>query len=191
MNSPLYHGSMMMKWTKANTFTIRPSAKYGYSELIVSLHTKNEQLDKCREILTSKDYQISLQKQAKKRSLSANSYMWVICDKLAEVLGISKEEVYRRAVRQVGSYETIAVKPEAFERFKSIWEGRGIGWCIEVEGNYGHYIELQAYKGSSTYNRKEMSRLIKWLVQEAEEQGIDVMTPAERALLIDEWEGES
>ena len=46
---------------------------------------------------------------------------------------------------------------------------------------------LMLFYGSSSYNTQEMSRLIDWVVSEAEDQGIDASTPQERALLLEDW----
>ena len=47
------------------------------------------------------------------------------------------------------------------------------------------------FYGSSTYNSKQMARLIDLCVQDCKEQDIDTMTEQERSLLIDQWEKSS
>ena len=46
---------------------------------------------------------------------------------------------------------------------------------------------LACYHGSSTYDTKEMSLLIDWLVDEAKSLGVDVISEADKALLVEEW----
>ena len=46
---------------------------------------------------------------------------------------------------------------------------------------------IRLYYGSSTYNTKQMSRLLDAVIADCKEQGIDVATPAELALLKEEW----
>ena len=42
--------------------------------------------------------EFDIRRVGKKRSLDANSYMWVLCGKIADAVGITKEEVYRRNI---------------------------------------------------------------------------------------------
>ena len=46
-----------------------------------------------------KPLELTLKKARKSRSVNANAYMWVLCQALAEVLGTTKEAVYRTFVR--------------------------------------------------------------------------------------------
>ena len=67
---------------------------------------------------------IEIKKWYKKRSLDANAYCWVMCEKIAKELskeGITtKEEIYKDAILQVGSFEPMIVEEKAFENFKRI-----------------------------------------------------------------------
>lgn len=51
-----------------------------------------------------KPYIITIEKQKRKRSLNANAYMWELCHKIAEKVGTTKETVYRKNIREVGSF---------------------------------------------------------------------------------------
>lgn len=52
-----------------------------------------------------------------KRSLDANAYFFVLADKLASKLHITKEDVYREAIRDIGGVsETVCVKNQAVKR---------------------------------------------------------------------------
>ena len=46
---------------------------------------------------------------------------------------------------------------------------------------------IRAYYGSSTYNSKQMSRLIDMAVQDCREQGIEVLPPERLAGMMEEW----
>ena len=46
---------------------------------------------------------------------------------------------------------------------------------------------LACYHGSSVYNTKEMACLIDYLIEAAKDQGIDVMSEADKSLLLEEW----
>ena len=47
--------------------------------------------------------------------------------------------------------------------------------------------QLQCYKGSSLYDTLEMSRLIDGVVSDAQELGIDTMTPEEIREMKERW----
>ena len=130
---------------------------------------------------------VEITKEKKKRTLSANAYCWVLCEKLAEKVGTTKEEIYREAVTQVGVCQMLTMKRDATDRFEEIWKAQGMGFQCFIAGQHGDFVDVIAYIGSSKYNREEMARLIDWLAEEAERQGIDTRTPLERARMLDEW----
>lgn len=137
-------------------------------------------------------YDVSIKKHRNKRSLDANGYCWVLCKKIADVIGSTKEDVYRASIKQVGSFEVIPVKNEAVDKFMSAWQSKGIGWVSEVlsESKINGYTNIIAYYGSSTYDSREMSILIDNLVYQAKELNIDVMTAEEIANLKSLWRTE-
>lgn len=136
-----------------------------------------------------KDKQYELKEYKRKRSLDANSYCWVLCKKIADALRITKEEVYRKAINEVGKFEILPIKDEAVNTFKIAWSSKGIGWICEVfnKSKLDGYTNVIAYYGSSIYNTKEMSILIDNIVQEAKHLGIETLTPDEIASLKSLW----
>ena len=127
-----------------------------------------------------------------KRSLSANAYMWVLVGKLADATGISSTEIYRNTVKQLGISQLIVINAAAVPAFKRVWERYGLGWFVDdVDEDTNGSVILRAYYGSSTYNRKQMAALIDLVVQDCKQLGIDTLTPAELAGLVDRWEGDN
>lgn len=119
-----------------------------------------------------------------KRSLSANNYAWLLMDKLADKLKTTKEVIYKNAVSQVGVFEEIKVNsPEAGKRFKRIWQQNGVGWLTKTIDE----TTILAYYGSSTYDSKQMARLIDFLQEECAEQGIEVRPQWEVDSMLKEW----
>ena len=175
-----------MKWVNALGYSLQPCEKQGWSVLTLHLMTPQDKLDGIIKLLKGK-FNLALKRYEKPRSLNANAYAWVLMDKLAKALKISKEEVYERAIKQVGVFEPISVDIAAYERSKRNWERQGLGWLVDRVIDDGVKVYFNAYYGSSVYTSSEMARLIDWIVEEAKQQGIDTMTPAERARLIDEW----
>ena len=129
------------------------------------------------------DYEISLSKAKKPRSKDANAYMWVLCDKIAKAIRSTKEEVYRRGVREVGVFSDVAVQDgEPCEALISAWESNGIGWFTEVfssnlsdkDGNQMKRVRL--YEGSHNYDNIAMQRLVNWVVEEAKAVGVETLS---------------
>ena len=138
---------------------------------------------------SGKTLTVEVKVKRKGRSTNANAYCWALCTDIAKELNSSKEEVYQQAIRSIGAFTPIPIKAEAVERYIEIWKAHGIGWVIEDMGDskLPGYKVLACYHGSSTYDTKEMSELIEWLTQEAHNLGIDIISEADRALLVEDW----
>ena len=139
-----------------------------------------------------KRYDLTIKERKNKRSLSANAYAWVLIGALAEKLGLSREEVYREQVRHYGTYQTLAVARESFERFKAVWESKGLGWIVIDMGDYFKLwgcTEIMAFPGTSTYTTTEMAHFIDGLVFECRQLGIETKATEELAALVASWKG--
>jgi hypothetical protein len=139
-----------------------------------------------------KTYTADVREYRKSRSLNANSYMWVLCESLSEKLGIDKEDIYRRAVKESGLSRDLELPNDAIPTMQRAWERQGIAWFSEkVDGVTENKSLVRFYYGSSCYNSKQMARLLDNIVQECHAQEIDTLTPSERALLCDKWEAQT
>lgn len=138
---------------------------------------------------SDKPYIVTIKRQKRKRSLNANAYMWQLCHKIAEKVGTTKETVYRKNIREVGSFEIVELLSEGVARFVRSWQANGLGWIAETLSERNGYTTVIAYYGSSSYNTAEMSRLIEAVVEEAKALGVETMPPAELAGLKAEWKG--
>lgn len=139
--------------------------------------------------MADKPHTAELKEQRKKRSLDANAYLWVLLDKLADVLRTTKDALYLKAVQDVGPYKKFTLTEDEAKTFRVVWERQGAGWPTELEDYApdGDRLVIRAYYGSSTYNTKQMSRLIDWVIEECKEQGVETMTPEELARLKEDW----
>ena len=135
--------------------------------------------------LTDKPLTVTIKEFRQKRSLSQNSYLWLLLDKLAEKVNRSKEDIYKIYVKDYGVFEVLPIRNEAVDRFITNWSKNGLGWFCEDlgESKLNGYTKLIAYYGSSTYNTAEMKRLIDAVIQDCEEQGIQTMPLNEFMLL--------
>ena len=149
----------------------------------------NSNINSLEEIENVPLLDIEAKKHRNKRSLDANAYCWVLCEKLAVKMNISKEEVYKQEIMMVGKSVIVPIKNEEVEYFKSAWENKGLGYICESLGNskIAGYENLRLYYGSSSYNTKDMSRLIDSIVEDCKLQGIETATPEELARLKETW----
>ena len=137
-------------------------------------------------------YDLEVKEHRRKRSLDANAYAWVLINKLAEVMRIPPEDVYRQAIQGIyGNNEIIPIKDEAVEQFMQAWTRNGIGWLCRDMGKskLQGYRNLMVYYGSSVYNTKQMSDLIDYLIQDCKALDIETLSPSKLALLMEEWSG--
>lgn len=129
---------------------------------------------------------ISAKKFREKRSLDANSYCWVLLQKLAEANKSDKWTMYLECLQRYSrAFTHVIVKENAVEKMKELYRT-----CIDlgevtVNGQTGH--QLQVYYGSSTFDSKEMSVFIDGIVSECKEQGIQTMTPTEIERMKASW----
>lgn len=156
---------------------------------VVCEKAQNETLDKLYQAKgkSLKEYIIRLFKPKKKRSLDANAYMWVLCDKVASKLGQTKEFVYRTAVKQVGVWTDVKVKPEAVKELVSGWEHNGTGWLTEPVDAVGEEKTVRLYYGSSTYDSKQMARLIDEVIGYCKDFEIEYLSPDELERMVAAW----
>jgi hypothetical protein len=142
-----------------------------------------------KEAAKEKKLSVEVKQHREKRSLDANSYLWVLCQKIAEALKTTKELVYKKAIRDVGQWEVVPIKNEAVERWIEVWSSKGLGWFAEVleDSKLAGYKKVISYYGSSVYDTREMSVLIDEVINTCNELHIEVLPPHELADLKNEW----
>ena len=150
---------------------------------------RNAAMTACADMVEGKTYEATIKQYRERRSLDANAYCFVLIDKLAEKLGLTKEEVYRRAVKEIGgNSDIVCVKSEAVESLCSGWSKNGLGWQTETfPSKLDGCTNVILYYGSSTYDQAQMSLLIKHIVEDCQAVGIDTRTPDEIARLVSLW----
>lgn len=136
-----------------------------------------------------KEYVVEVKQYRKKRSLDANAYCWVLIDKLAEKLNVSKTEVYRREIKEIGGNSEIVCAPtKAVNKLCEGWKHNGIGWQTETfKSKIDGCTNVILYYGSSSYNTNQMSMLIDNIVQDCKALDIETLTPKELQALKDGW----
>ncbi len=126
---------------------------------------------------------IIVRKFKKKRSLDANAYFHVLNGKIADEMKISKARCKNILISRYGQPEFIADEEIAViktnipvDQMLELETLHTIPCGVEIQN--GKEINFyKVYRGSHTYDSKEMSILIDCTVQEAKELGIDTETP--------------
>ena len=161
----------------------------GQQLITLALTTKQDISDFKAIIANGKLLEVEISKQKKKRSLDSNSYLWTLCQKIAEVIQSTKELVYQKFIRDVGQFEIVPIKNEAVERWIEVWNSKGLGWFAEVmeDSKLKGYKKVISYYGSSVYDQREMSVLLDEVVRECKELGIETLPPDEIKVLKESW----
>lgn len=163
----------------------------GKALLTLSVNEKQTAIN-CYDELNSKDkLTIKIGRYTESRTKDANRYFWALCEKLAEKLNTTKIDVYLNSIKDVGVFYDDEIEVEKVQRRRKAWEMIGTGWLTErVDFSAdGNREVIRFYYGSSSYNKKQMSRLIDNVVQDCKAQGIETRTPEQLAQLVSLWEG--
>ena len=126
---------------------------------------------------------IEIKKYRQKRSLNANNYAWLLITEIANIVRLSKEEVYLDMLKHYGQSELVSVLSHIPLRDY-------VKYCEEAGEStlngklFKHY---RVYKGSSEFDTREMSIFIDGVVSEAKGLGIPTETPNQIAEMKARW----
>ena len=136
-----------------------------------------------------KPYDLTVKRHAERRSLDANAYMWVLLDRLAESTGIRKEDIYRHYIKDIGgNSETVCVPSKAVEKLRDGWGHNGIGWVSDtIPSKIPGCTNVILYYGSSTYDTRQMSRMIDLVVEDCKDNGIETLPPEKLSAMVEKW----
>ena len=145
------------------------------------------------ENLKDIDLSLEVKKWRNKRSLDANAYFWKLLSSYSAEKEVDTIQEYKDRVKRLGIFKQFKFMTDQVDTFMKVWTDRGIAWFCEILdttyiGEYEFKI-INAYYGSSSYNTKQMSRLINDLVEDCKEVGIETRPEAEIVSMLKEWEG--
>lgn len=128
-----------------------------------------------------------------KRSLNANAYFHVLCDKIRQAQGISMARVKNMLIADYGQIQYLPdgdamfYKTTAPEEFMYELESLHTK-CVKISADKDKTVYYyRVYRGSHTYNSSEMAALIKGTIQEAQQLNIETATPDEIKRMIDAY----
>lgn len=121
------------------------------------------------------------------RSLNANAMLWGLISIISDNTKQSKDNVYLELLRRYGKYEHVCVKEEAVASLRTIW--RLVEELGPVQINNTQAVCCLCFYGSSTYDTKEMSKLIEGTISEIKEMGLqNPYCSADMQRALAEWE---
>lgn len=138
------------------------------------------------DINAGKVFDVSIKPHKEKRSKNANDYSWVLQDKISKVMGKGLDEIHRDMVLDYGVKETYSILKEAVPSAIRMFDYYKILGESEVNGKT--FVHIRAGVGTRYYNTEEMSHFINGVIQEAQQLGIQTMTPQQVADLLNLWE---
>ena len=157
----------------------------GETLITFSVNENTTVLPEYEKLKNCKKLRIKAVQYREKRSLDANAYLWVLLQKIAEVLRTDKWSVYLQMLKRYGQFTYIVVKPGAVEAVKKQWrECEEIG---EIDVNGTKAVQMLCYYGSSTYDTKDFSILLDGVISECKELGIETLPPHELQMLKERW----
>lgn len=129
------------------------------------------------------DVDVEIKPHRKKRSLNANAYFHVLVDELRQALKISFAACKNHLITSYGQIEYIEDVPAIIktniepERMREIETLHCMPIRVKEEEKGAYWYRV--YRGTHTYDSKEMATLIDGTIEECKEQGIETMTPYE------------
>ena len=141
--------------------------------------------------LKGKDVDVEIKKFSPGRSTDANRFCWVLCSDIGRAMTppLSKEDVYRMAIKAVGVYIDKVLTVWDVETVRRRWESHGDGWLFEVMDEAGAGRKLcHLYFGSSTYTVDEMRVLLDWLTDQCRQMEIAIpLSKQDEQDLLERW----
>lgn len=166
------------------------SIRFEGGSLILHPKTPKEAYKLTHAFKPDRLYDCEIKLHRERRSNDANAYCWKLCELIAESIGGDKVDIYRQSVREVGVYKQFSLPESQAKTLEKVWCRQGIGWLTERVDYDGENVRINAYYGSSTYNTKQMSRLLDNLIQDCEALEIETKPPDEVARLKSLWEAQ-
>ena len=155
-------------------------SRKGTQRLTISL---SEDFRRYFDDFKDKDLDIVIKPHREARSLNANALCWKLCTEIANVMRLSKEDVYMQMLKDYGQSDIVSVRADVdVSYYFKYYEAAGTG---TVNGK--QFIHYKVFKGSSEYDRREMSILLDGIVREARQLDIPVWSRKEIEAIKEAW----
>lgn len=161
-------------------------------KVLITVKLDRVSTEELQKLSSEEQYQITIEKPKKKRSLSANAYFHVLVGEIAEALTISKAYAKNQMICKYGQPEIYDNEPLVYKS-NAPWEYMREQEFIHSiparfsEENGKQVVFYKFYRGSHTYNQEEMRLLIEGTVADAKDLGIDTESKTGINKMLEEW----
>lgn len=174
--------------SKAMVLLKKPSVFNTFENMQINLCIDKADAEQVMQMLENLcvgvDYDLTIRKKGK-RSINANNYHWLLCERIAKVLRISKYEAHNQLMIHYGTdwrdskgdRHFVLMKDSDMYLRSTTVHYRPTDKVEERKGKLYRWFVLLL--PSHLMNTQEMSELIDGTVSEAKELGIEVRTPDE------------
>lgn len=160
--------------------------------IIVTLSINNCSVQELQTLSNFEKLDVQMKKWRNTRSSDANAYFHVLVGKIADVMNISKTRAKNLMIGRYGQQDYVDEQPVHIETELPIDVMleqefvHCVPYDVRIEGTKGIY-SYYVFRGSKTYDTKEMSILIDGTVQDAKELGIETLPPDELTRMVETW----
>ena len=153
--------------------------------------TVTSDFTKTFDALYGKEVTVEIKKASKGRSKDANAFCWALCSDIGKALKppVSKEDVYRMAIKAVGAFSPVILTNWDLQTVKNRWESKGTGWFMEVadKDSIGRtWVNL--YYGTSVYSSDEMRLILDWLIDQMQQMELPIpLSKKDEEELLERW----
>ena len=149
--------------------------------------------DALKDIRLGEEYDLTVSKRFGKRSLNANASHWVLCEKMAKKLRVSKYEMHNQLMCDYGTdwldengdHVYVLMKDNGSYLRQETMHYRPTDATEDRKGTQYRWFVLLL--PSHLMNTQQMSCLIDGTVADAKEMGIEVRTPDEIERMKQLW----
>lgn len=150
--------------------------KSGKPRLELEVNESGSAMSMYDDLHTLPKLSIEIKQYREKRSLDANAYAWELITQIANVLRVSKDEIYLTMLKKYGQGGMVKLRKKDLPNLLRITP------YVEKHETFGEIGDASYYRfwvGSSKYDTEEMSVLIDGIISDAKELGIQTETPEE------------
>lgn len=167
------------------------------NKIRLEIESDNAEYAETVEALQKGDIRLNMKQWREKRSLNANALFYLMVDKLADALRVSKPYIHNLLLRKYGQLQKIddrpiwVILPENEDISKRVDEDDSLHLKPTSEVKIGKdgraYRTYLMLKGSHELDTKGMAVLLDGTLDEARQAGIDTMNPQEVERIKKMW----
>lgn len=156
------------------------TSAFGTTTVTITTNGKPDDIEK----YLNHDCDIEIKRHRKHRSLQANAMLWACITELADAMKVPNWDMYRVEIKRWGVGTMMYIKPEALPILKRFF--RVVDEICIKDGMQC----VICYYGSSSYNTKEMSRLIDGVLGDMREVGLETPEDEEIQAILEDMRKE-